>query len=485
MISTFTLVIKKEYDAVVVGSGPNGLAAAITLQQQGVSTLIIEAKHTIGGGMRSAELTLPGFIHDICSAIHPMAVSSPFFSSVPLEKFGLTFINPTYAAAHPFDDGSAAVLHPSIGQTAASLGIDAKAYHQLMQPLHDHFNKIFPFILGPLRFPKHPLAVAGFGYKALQPAAFLARTLFKTTQAKGMLAGMAAHAMLPLTKPATSAVALVLLMAAHHKNWPIPKGGSQQIANAMAAYFISLGGTIETDINITSLRQLPSAQAVLFDVTPKQLLAIAGYKFSSVYKWQLQKYRYGMGVFKLDLALSEAIPFTNAHCRLAGTVHLGNTLEEIALGEKNTWQGKHSHTPFVLLAQQSLFDTSRAPEGKQTAWAYCHVPNASAKNMTSVIEQQIERFAPGFRDCILAKHEMNSEDMQLYNANYIGGDINGGAQLITQLFTRPALRLSPYTTSANNLFICSSSTPPGGGVHGMCGYNAAKKALRSVFHVQI
>ncbi len=477
---------KRDYDAVVVGSGPNGLSAAITLQQQGLSVLLLEAKATTGGGMRSAELTLPGFVHDICSAIHPMAVTSPFFSRLPLDRFGLDFINPEYAAAHPFDDGSCAVLHPSLQQTANSLGsVDAKAYQQLMAPLMDQFDHILPFILGPLRFPHHPFSLVNFGYRALQPATFLARRLFAGKQAKGLLAGMAAHSMLPLSQPATSAIALVLMMAAHRNNWPIPKGGSQQIANALAQYFISLGGTIETNVPVTSLQQLPSSHAVLFDVTPKQLLSIAGHRFSALYRWQLEKYRYGMGVYKIDWALSEAIPFTAAACRSAGTVHLGNTMPDIAKSERLAWKGQHSEKPFVLLAQQSLFDASRAPAGRQTAWAYCHVPQGSTRNMTYIIEQQVERFAPGFRDCILASHEMNSEDMQQYNANYIGGDINGGAQLITQLFTRPALRWSPYRTSAKGLYICSSSTPPGGGVHGMSGYHAARRALKDVFRIRI
>ncbi len=478
-------LFKRDYDAVVVGAGPNGLAAAITLQQQGVSTLLLEAKPTIGGGMRTAELTLPSFLHDVCSAIHPMAVASPFFKTLPLQNLGLAFINPTYAAAHPFDDGRAAVLYPSLLQTAAGLGSDAKAYQRLMKPLQKNHDKIFPFILGPLRFPEHPLIMANFGVRALQPATLLANILFKTKEAKGLFAGMAAHSMLPLNKTATSAIALVLMMAAHSNNWPIPKGGSQSIADALGTYFTSLGGRIEVNTNVTSLQQLPSSHAVLFDVTPKQLLGIAGHQFSSLYKWQLNKYKYGMGVYKVDWALSEPIPFINEQCKGAGTVHIGNTMQEIALGEQQTWSGKHADKPFVLLAQQSLFDPSRSPEGAQTAWAYCHVPNGSTQNMTNTIEQQIERFAPGFRDCILAKHEMNTEAMQEYNANYIGGDINGGAQLISQLFTRPALRLSPYKTSAKGIYICSSSTPPGGGVHGMGGYHAARKALKDVFRIRI
>lgn len=476
---------KRDYDAVIVGSGPNGLAAAITLQQQGCSTLLLEAKETIGGGMRSAEFTLPGFIHDVCSAIYPMAVCSPFFNKLPLNEFGLTFINPTYAAAHPFDDGAAAILHHSIEKTIDNLGVDGEAYQKLMLPLYQNREKIFPFILNPFHFPKHPFVMAGFGFHALQPAALLAKTSFKTAKGKGLFAGMAAHAMLPFSKTATSAVALVLMLAAHYNNWPLTKGGSQKIADALAAYFISLGGIIETNCNITSLKQLPGCHAMLFDVTPKQLLKIAGYKFSSLYKWQLNKYKYGTGVYKVDFALSEPIPFKASECKEAGTVHLGNTMEEISSGEQDVWKGRHADKPFVLLAQQSLFDASRAPQGKQTAWAYCHVPNGSTKNMTNMIEQQIERFAPGFIDCILAKHEMNNEALEEYNSNYIGGDINGGAQLITQLFTRPALRLSPYKTSAKGIYICSSSTPPGGGVHGMCGYNAAKKALKDVFRIYI
>jgi phytoene dehydrogenase-like protein len=482
-INLFNL-IKRDYDAVVVGSGPNGLAAAITLQQHGLSTLLLEANKIIGGGMRSAELTLAGFIHDVCSAVYPMAAVSPFFNQLPLDKFGLQFIEPTYAAAHPFDDGTAAILQHSFAATASGLGIDEKAYQKLMKPLYENAGKIFPFILNAFSLPKHPLIMAEFGYHALQPASLLAKT-FKTKQARGLFAGMAAHAMLPFSKIASSAVALVLMLAAHAKGWPIPKGGSQKIADALAAYYSSLGGKIETNFNVTSLKQLPAAHAVLFDVSPKQLLEIAGYNFSAFYKWQLQKYKYGPSVYKVDFALSEPTPFTATECTNAGTVHIGNTFGEIALGESLTWNRKHADKPFVLLAQQSLFDDSRAPAGRHTAWAYCHVPNGSTKDMSEEIEQQIERFAPGFKDCILAKHTMNSEAIQAYNSNYIGGDIIGGAQTITQIFTRPALRLSPYKTSAKGIYICSASTPPGGGVHGMCGYNAAKKALKDVFGIRI
>lgn len=471
---------KRDYDAIVVGAGPNGLAAAITLQQAGLSVLLIEGKSTIGGGLRSKELTLPGFVHDVCSAIHPMALSSPFFSSLPLKDHGLQFIQSPINAAHPFDDGTAAALHHSVKDTASLLGVDAQSYERLIQPLVKDWPLIEDDALGPLHFPKNPFAMARFGLKALTSATFLAKR-FKTKEARGLWAGMAAHAIQPLTNTSTSAIALALIIAGHRQGWPIPKGGAQAIANSLASYFLSIGGRIEVDQYIRSLDQLPSAHTILFDVTPKQLLQIAGHKFSSIYKWQLEKYRYGMGVFKIDWALNEPIPFTAPECRQAGTVHLGSTLEEITLSEKQSSSGEHAEKPFVLLAQQSLFDTSRAPAGKQVAWAYCHVPNGSVKDMTNIIEAQVERYAPGFRDTILSKHVMNTVAMETYNANYIGGDINGGIMDLAQLFTRPALRSSPYRTSAKGLYICSSSTPPGGGVHGMCGYHAAKRALKDIF----
>jgi phytoene dehydrogenase-like protein len=468
-----------DYDAVVVGSGPNGLAAAILLQQNGLSVLIVEGKDKIGGGLRTEELTLPGYLHDVCSAIHPLAAASPFFETLPLDQFGLEYIYPPIAAAHPFDDGTAAILKHSVRETAGLLGQDGEAYTRLIQPLVDTWTDIAPDVLAPLHFPKHPVSMARFGFNALTPATYLAKR-FKTETARGLFAGMAAHGIQPLSNVATSAVALVLMANAHLRGWPVAKGGSVNIANALAAYFVDLGGKIETGTYITSLNQLPSAKAVLFDVTPKQLLQIAGHKFSPVYKWQLQRYRYGMGVFKIDWALDAPIPFTAAGAREAGTVHLGNTLQEIAKGEQLTWDGGHPGKPFVLLAQQSLFDKTRAPQGKHTAWAYCHVPAGSEKDMTSAIEQQVERFAPGFGDTILARHTINTKQLENYNPNYIGGDINGGAMDITQLFTRPALRRSPYTTSAKGIYICSSSTPPGGGVHGMCGYNAAKRVLKDL-----
>ncbi|HEY0055221.1 MAG TPA: NAD(P)/FAD-dependent oxidoreductase [Pedobacter sp.] len=474
---------KTEFDAIVIGSGPNGLSAAITLQREGLSVLLIEGKDVIGGGLRSAELTLPGFTHDVCSAIHPMAAASPFFKTLPLQTYGLSWIYPEVAAAHPFDDGTAAILKKSVAETAAFLGRDEQAYLDLMGPVVKSWPLIVNDVLGPLTIPSHPAEMAQFGLKALSSALTLSKR-FSTKEGKGLWAGMAAHSIQPLSNLTTSAIGIVLMAAGHLGGWPIPKGGSHRIANALASYFKSLGGTIETGVYVKSLNQLPSSKAVLFDVTPRQLLEIAGHKFSSIYKWQLERYRYGMGIFKIDWALDSQIPFTAKECRSAGTVHIGNTIEEIALSEQTASSGRVPEKPFVLLAQQSLFDSSRAPQGKHTAWAYCHVPNGSKTDMTDAIENQVERFAPGFKERILGKHVFNTERMEEYNPNYIGGDINGGVIDIGQIFTRPVISTSPYKTSAKGLYICSSSTPPGGGVHGMCGYHAAKKALKDVFNIK-
>lgn len=475
---------KTEYDAIVVGSGPNGFAAAITLQQQGLSVLLIEGKKEIGGGMRTQALTQTGFLHDVCSAVHPMAVLSPFFKSLSLDQYGLELIQPGHAAAHPFDDGTAGVLDQSVEETAKGLGRDEDAYLNFMSPVIRDLPKLLPDLLGPFPIPKYPFALAEFGLKAIPSAVFSANK-FKTKQARGLWAGMAAHAIQPLENLTTSAIGLMLMSAAHVVGWPIPKGGSQSIANALAAKFQSLGGQIQTGFYVKSFSDLPSAKVVLFDVTPKQLVEIAGNKLSSSYKDRLSKYRYGMGVFKIDWALSGPIPFKAEACRSAGTVHLGNTLEEIAEGEKMTSDGRQSQKPYVLLSQPSVFDKSRAPEGKHTAWAYCHVPNGSKEDMTAAIENQVERFAPGFKDLIIARSTMNTEQMEAYNPNYIGGDINGGIQDVFQLYTRPVLSLSPYRTSDAGIYLCSSSTPPGGGVHGMCGFHAAKTALKDIFKISI
>ena len=471
---------RRDFDAVVVGSGPNGLAAAITLQEAGLSVLLIEGKDQIGGGLRTAEVTLPGFQHDICSAIHPMGITSPFFQSLPLQDHGLEFIYPALAAAHPLTNGKAAWLDQSIDTTAAQFGEDRQAYLNLAGSVQRWWPLIKKDLLAPLRIPEHPVEFARFGLNALMSAKTTAAR-FETPAARALWAGMAAHSIQPFHKLTTSAIGLVLMAAGHDRGWPLPKGGSQQIANALASYFKALGGQIQTGLYVTSLRQLPSSHAVLFDVTPRQLLTLAGHTFSWLYRRQLERYRYGMGVFKIDWALSEPIPFTSHECHLAGTIHLGNTYEEIAEGEQLTWAGQHAARPYVLLAQQSRFDPTRAPAGKHTAWGYCHVPHGSTTDMTDVIEKQVERFAPGFRDTVLARRTWNTAQMQDHNPNYIGGDINGGVTDIGQIFTRPALRLSPYRTSQKGLYICSSSTPPGGGVHGMCGYHAASRALKDIF----
>jgi phytoene dehydrogenase-like protein len=470
---------KKDFDAIVVGSGPNGFAAAIRLQQAGLSVLILEAKDTIGGGMRTQELTLPGFYHDVCSAIHPMAVGSPFFSQLPLADFGLEFIYSPLAAAHPFDDGTAAFLARSLDETAEALGPDAKTYCRLVKPVAEHWEAVAADSLGPFSFPRHPLIMAQFGLNALRSANAISKR-FSTRNAKGLWAGMAAHSIQPLTNMASAAIGIILCAVGHRHGWPVPKGGSQAIGQALAQYFISLGGKIQTGVHVSSLSQLPSHHALLFDLTPKQLLTIAGDQFSPYYRRQLSRYRYGPGVFKMDWALSGPIPFTAPECRQAATVHLGGTFAEIALSEQRAYDGQLNTAPYILLTQQSLFD-ERAPAGKHTAWAYCHVGNGSDADMTTIIENQIERFAPGFRDLILAKHTMNAPQMETYNPNYVGGDINGGIIDIRQLFTRPAPRISPYRTSAKGIYICSSATPPGGGVHGMCGYHAANTVLKDIF----
>jgi phytoene dehydrogenase-like protein len=469
-----------DFDAVVVGSGPNGLAAAITLQQKGLRVLLLEAKAEIGGGLRSAELTLPGFTHDICSAVHPLAAGSPFFTTLPLHEHGLEFIYPAVAAAHPFDDGTAVLLAGSVEDTARGLGQDADAYRQLVQPFVRDWPVLAPELLGPLRWPADFLSQLRFGWPALSASTRLARR-FQSREAKGLLAGMAAHSIQPLSNLATSAIALVLMTVGHAKGWPLPRRGSAAIADALASYFVSLGGTIQTGIEVKNFSQLPSSRCVLLDLTPRQLLRLGGHRWSSLYRWQLERYRYGMGVFKIDWALAGRIPFTAAGCRRAGAIHIGNTPEEITAAEAATAAGVHPGNPFVLLAQPSVFDPSRAPAGRHTAWAYCHVPNGSKKDMTEEIERQVERFAPGFRKRILARHVFNTAQLEAYNSNYVGGDINGGIIDIRQLFTRPALRWSPYRTSEKGIYICSSSTPPGGGVHGMCGYHAAQRALKDIF----
>jgi phytoene dehydrogenase-like protein len=467
------------YDAIIVGSGPNGLAAAITLAQDGQKVLVLEAKDTLGGGTRTAEITLPGFQHDICSAIHPLGVASPFFSRLPLDNFGLEWIHPPVALAHPFNDGQVAILGRSIDESAGSMGVDKLAYKKLIAPLVGSWQEILEDILGPFPLiPHHPVKLARFGLQALRSLRGFAESNFRGAQARGLFAGLAGHGMLPLEDFTTASIAIVLGMLAHAVGWPIPRGGSQAISNAMAKYLESLGGEIVTGQEVKSLDDLPTSDAVLLDITPRQIVQICGDRLPPRYRKQLESYRYGPGVCKVDFALREAIPWTAADCHRAGTIHLGATLEEISASESAVWQGRNPEKPLVLLAQQSLFDESRAPGGQHTAWAYCHVPHGSSSDVSDQITAQIERFAPGFREIILAKHVYTAPQMQAYNPNYVGGDINGGVQDWKQLFTRPVPRWSPYTTPVKGLYICSSSTPPGGGVHGMCGYHAAKRVLR-------
>jgi phytoene dehydrogenase-like protein len=470
------------YDAVVVGSGPNGLAAAITLARQGRSVIVLEAKDTIGGGVRSAELTLPGFVHDPCSAILPLSLASPFFNTLPLEEHGLEWIYPAAELAHPLDDGSVMIVQRSVEATGQTLGEDAEAYRVLMNSVVDDWADIIDDLLGPAPLPpKHPLALTGFGLLAIRPAANIAKSYFKSDRGRALFAGMAAHSMMKLESMVTGAFGLMLGMLAHAVGWPLARGGSQQVANALASYLEELGGEIVTNRNIISMDELPDAQAVFFDLAPKGMLQIAGDRFPERYRSQLESYRHGPGVCKVDWALDGPIPWRAPEVASAATVHLGGTFEEIAASERAVWQGEHSEKPYVLLAQQSLFDPSRAPQGKHTAWAYCHVPHGSQQDVSARIEAQVERFAPGFRDLILARHVRTAQQMEMYNPNYVGGDINGGVQDLRQLFTRPAPRLNPYSTPLKGVYICSSSTPPGGGVHGMCGYHAARSAMRDLF----
>lgn len=470
--------MRTQYDAAVIGSGPNGLAAAIYLAQQGLSVIVLEAAATLGGGARTGELTLPGFHHDICSAVHPLAVGSPFFRTLPLEQHGLSWVYPEINCAHPIDDSTCAVLIGDVKQTAAHLGIDADSYQQIMLPIVAQWNGLVDDLLAPFHLPRRLFPVLRFARFALQSASGLATRRFRRREARALVAGLAAHSMLPLDAPISAAVALVLAAAGHTAGWPFPRGGAKAITDSLAAYARTLSVVFETGRQICSLAEIPHARVVLLNFTPRQFLSIAGERLPSQYRRALEGYRYGPGAFKIDWALSEPVPFADERCRRAGTVHIGGTLEEIAESEQSVWNGKTPERPFVLFAQPSVFDSSRTPVGRHTAWAYCHVPNGSTEDMTTRIERRIERFAPGFRDTILARHAMTATDLEAHNANYVGGDINGGIQDIRQLFARPVSLIDPYRTPLDGVFLCSSSTPPGGGVHGMCGYHAARSALR-------
>ena len=467
------------YDAVIVGSGPNGLAAAITIIHSGRSVAVYEANEKIGGGMRSAQLTLPGFVHDVCSAVYPLAVGSPLFRSLPLAEHGLEWIQPPSALAHPFDDGSAVTLERSLDETAAGLGRDGQAYRRLMRPLVDSWDRLHVDLLAPLRWPRYPRVMTRFGVSAIRPARSLTESRFKEQPARAFFAGVSAHSMLPLESCGSAAFGLVLATTGHALGWPIARGGSQSLADALASYLRSRGGEIFTNTPVRRLDELPSSRVVLCDVTPRQLLTLAGDRLSSSYRRRLRRYRYGMGAFKIDWALSAPVPWKAIACARSATIHLGGTLKEIASSERAAWRGDHTQHPFVLAVQASLFDSSRAPQTKHTLWAYCHVPNGSSFDMTERIEAQIERFAPGFRDTVLARSVAPPAELERRNPNLVGGDINGGAPTLGQLFLRPTVKL--YATSAEGLYLCSASTPPGGGVHGMCGYFSARQALKDNF----
>jgi phytoene dehydrogenase-like protein len=465
-------------DAIVIGSGPNGLAAAITLAQAGRSVTVFEADDTIGGGVRSAELTLPGFRHDICSAVHPFAAASPLFRTLPLARHGLEWIEPPVMLAHPFDDGSAAIVDRSVERTADSLGRDGAAYRSLIGRVVEDWPRLESAILGPVAVPRHPFALARFGLQALRPADRVARAVFVGAPARGLFAGISAHGMLPLDRRPTAAFGLVLGAMAHVAGWVFPRGGAQRLTDALAAYLRSLGGTIVTGTRIQSTGELPAVRAVLCDLSPKPFLRVAGHKLPAGFRRKLERFRYGMGAFKVDWALQGPIPWRNREISRAGTVHLGGTIEEVARSEAEAWRGRPGDRPFVLLAQPTMFDPTRAPVGMHTAWGYCHVPNASGVDMLSRIEKQIERFAPGFSDLVLARAVWTPADLERHNANLVGGDISAGASDLGQFFARPTRRL--YSTPVAGLYLCSASTPPGVGVHGMCGYHAAQRALREV-----
>lgn len=470
------MTIKRSRVAYVVGAGPNGLMAAITLARAGFETTLLEAADSIGGGLRSEQLTLPGFMHDVCSAIHPLAVSSPAFATVPLAQHGLEWIHPPLPLAHPLDGGTAAVLERSLSKTAERLGSDGARYRRIATPFVERWREFVAEMLKPpLHLPKHPILLARFGLHVRRPAYQEARHVFREQPGRALYAGLAAHSALPLHALGSAAFGWMLALSAHGVGWPMPRGGSQSLANALASYFKSIGGKVQTGTRITSIRELKGAHVALLDVSPRQLLTIAGDRLPERFSRRLEQYRYGPGAFKMDWALSDPIPWTAAECRRAGTLHLGGTLEEVAEAEAAAWQNSVTRKPFLLVSQPTLFDTTRAPAGRHTAWAYCHVPNGSTTDMTEYIEAQIERFAPGFRETILARSVMSPAKFEAHNPNLIGGDILGGAQTIRQLLFRPTGLL--HMTPIRGLYLCSASTPPGGGVHGMCGYHAARTAI--------
>ena len=464
----------------MIGSGPNGLAAAVVLAQAGLGVDVYEAETEPGGAARTLTLTLPGFLHDFGSAVHPLAVGSPFFSTLPLGDNGLEWIHGQAPLAHPLDDGTAVVLERNLDDAARALGADGQAWRRLVEPLADHWKEFAEDSFGPMvRIPRHPLRMARFGLQAMQSAQSLAGSRLRTTRARALFAGLAGHSFLSLAQPFSAAIALVLGAAAHAVGWPVPRGGAGAITRALLGHLNAMGGTVENSrrIDAGSFRALQGA-LTLCDTSPRQLLAMAGERFAPRYRRRLEHFEYGPGAFKVDYALSEPVPWRAAECRRAITVHLGGTFEEIAAAEEDVAQGRIAERPFVLAAQPTLFDGSRAPKGRHVLWAYCHVPNGSGVDMVERIEAQIERFAPGFRDCVLAHHVSAPATLERMDANLVGGDIVGGAISARQLLFRPTLR--GYSTGTPGIYLCSASTPPGGGVHGMCGYHAAQLALRQM-----
>ncbi len=465
-------------DVVVVGAGPNGLAAAIEVARAGCSVTVLEAADTAGGGTRTAELTRPGFHHDVCSAIHPLAAGSPFFRSVPLAEHGCELVHPEIPLVHPLDGGRAGVLHRSLTETVTAAGVDGAAWDALYGPLVARWDDIEAQLLGPvLRLPRHPISMARFGVQAVRRAENVAAR-FRTDEVRGLFGGIAAHAFLPLDRPLTASFGLMLGGLAHVHGWPVVRGGSQQLADALTSYLRTLGGTVVTGHRVTSLAELPPHRAVIADITPSQLASLAGEQLDGRARRRLGRFRRGPGACKVDYALAGPVPWTNPEARRAGTLHLAGTYEELAAAEVTVAAGGHADRPFVLVGQQSVADPSRAPQGQHTLWAYCHVPNGSSVDVSERITDQIERFAPGFRDLVLDRHVMTASDLETYNPSYVGGDISAGSHAGTQLILRPWPALDPYRTPLDGVFLCSASTPPGGGVHGMCGLHAARSTLR-------
>ncbi len=466
--------------ACVIGSGPNGLAAAIVLAQAGMQVDVFEAEAEPGGAVRTLPLTLPGFLHDFGSAVHPFAVGSPFFAALPLADHGLEWIHGEAPLAHPLDDGSAVVLERSLDHAERALGADGKLWHGLMQPAADNWSEFAEDALGPvLRVPHHPLLMARFGMTAFQSARGFANSHFVNPRTQAIFAGLAGHSFLSFDQPLSATIGLLFGITVHAVGWPVPRGGAQAITQALVGYLKTLGGTMHTSsrIDTEGFRELESSsELVLFDTAPRQLLAIAGEQLAPKYRSEIERFQPAPGVFKIDYALSQPVPWRAADCGRAITVHVGGTFEEIAEAEFAVANGREAERPFVLVAQPTLYDSSRAPDGKHVLWAYCHVPNGSTFDMTERIEAQIERFAPGFRDCILARHVSSPAALEEKDANLVGGDISGGAMTMRQMLFRPTAR--DYATGAPKLYLCSASTPPGGGVHGMCGYHAARLALR-------